>query len=179
MAPGLLPTSTTAYTPEFIPLDASLPPRAAPLPPTSGDGAGGYIPTAPRNPESYRMYCNVVDTRTGVAPPTYSNDAGGGSGASTVVLKMRGLPYAAKESDVAVFLEEPSYGTAYATAPGPYGVVNGSISILRDETGRVLGEATIAFRTFEGAQRALREKHRQMMHVSGSAPRYIELFWSS
>ena len=107
-----------------------------------------------------------------------STSASSSASSSYITLRMRGLPWAAKETDVAAFFEEKSYGTGAPDPASPYGVVEGSIQILRDQSGRAIGEATVGFWTLSGAQRALREKHRQVMTLPGStAPRYIELFW--
>jgi hypothetical protein len=86
-----------------------------------------------------------------------ADSGGGGGGSGNIVIKMRGLPYTATESDIAAFFK------GLRVAPG-------GVTVGRDANGRASGEAHVEFTGEQDAQSAM------LLNRQRIGNRYIELF---
>lgn len=114
-------------------------PAPAPAPASSGRGATGGKGSA--------------NSGHGASGGSNGGDASGGA----IVIKMRGLPYSATETEIANFF------SGMRISPG-------GVSIGRDASGRASGEAHVEFTNEADAQQAM------MMNRQRIGSRYIELF---
>ena len=81
------------------------------------------------------------------------------AGTDMAVVRMRGLPFRTSEFEIAEFFRG-------------FDLVQNSIQLRQDDSGRATGEGTVAFTSRIEAERAIRERNK---HHIGS--RYVELFF--
>jgi len=160
-APAISSTAGVAAAPGSGLLAPSV---APPLSPRAngavGSGSGKQGRNANGSSEIRGGHTSGTNTSGGVnaaeAASTGAHGANGGSSGS-VVIKMRGLPYSAAESEIINFFSGMR-------------IASGGVSIGRDASGRASGEAHVEFVSEQDAQGAMTLNRQRI----GS--RYIELF---